>query len=509
MHILYRLHVPRRIVCLMLLSGVFASSQEAPASLWLGPPLQLPAAGPGTTESPLQHQLFDAVPLLPLRPPAMPTLPRAAQPSSANLTSTAVTGVSMQSVTIPADSTRLTAAARPPETPLSLQRRPSRNLAAGEGERAFILRSTFDAGVSARISLAFQNAIWHADNFSNAPRRRTIDETITEWRPILRIELGTPPASHSGTTSGTEYYCEIEYAPTFHTIIDSGTTTLLHRLSGDVGRASQLLRTSLHFEYDDNTFGAQGDSTAEESSRNFRLSPLIEYNLTSKTTLRAEGTRERITSGGGITDRTDYILDAGITSATSAKTTLGLGTELGYIIFDLEDFGVHNYQQAYVSADWRATRKIRFQTRIGVEFRKFDSPTPKSSRVSAVTTTILNWLPDERTRVNLGFRVRNQPSVSLRGTTFQEIRVGADASHELPSRLYLRGEATVSDRKYDSGDEESEITLRPAFGYHTDHGRLFDNLNVEFYYQFRRLNSNRTGADQSRNLFGIETTLIF
>ena len=51
--------------------------------------------------------------------------------------------------------------------------------------------------------------------------------------------------------------------------------------------------------------------------------------------------------------------------------------------------------------------------------------------------------------------------------------------------------------------------LRPAVGFHTHTSRLFDSLNIELYYQFKRVDSNRTGSDRDRNIFGIETTLFF
>ncbi len=330
-----------------------------------------------------------------------------------------------------------------------------------------------------------------------------------EWQPILRIEIGSPPAGLRDNSSGTDYYFQIQYAPTLHALLDAGTSRTLQRLTGEIGRASVVLLSAMRFEYDENIFGAQSDTSAEESSTVTELSPLIEYSLTPKTTLRAEATWRRITSGDTTTDRTEHILDTGITCAISAKTTLGFGSEFGNIQFDGGEFGEQNYEQAYISMAWQATRKIRFQTRVGAESRQFDAPAPKPYKISPVATAILNWAPNESTQVNVGFRVRNQPSVSLRGATFQEIRCGADARGELPHRFYLRGEATVSQRDYDSGTKEFEATLRPALGYHTNLSRLFDSLNLELYWQFRQLDSNRPRGDHDRNLFGIETTLTF
>jgi hypothetical protein len=284
---------------------------------------------------------------------------------------------------------------------------------------------------------------------------------------------------------------------------------MLQSVTGEIGRASPVVLSAVRFLYDEDLFGVQGENSAEDSFTISEISPLIEYSLTSKTTLRAEGTWRQVTPGDPTAGRTEYILTAGIACATSVKTTIGIGTELGHIRFDQAAFGEQNYGQGYVSMAWQAAPKIRFQTSVGAELREFDSPTPKPDRVSPVATVIVNWLPDESTRINVGFRVRNQPSVSFRGSTFQEIRLGADAIHEMPQHFYLRGEAAVTQRKYDTGARELETTIRPAVGYRTNLSRLFDSLNVEFFYHFRLIDSNQPAGDRERNLFGIESTLFF
>lgn len=480
----------------MLFSGAFLFGQ-APAPFPVGSPLLLPAPAAGAAESLPPQQLFEAVPELRPRVAGKPRLPRASPP---------ISNPTPSGGGIPAGSASRSAKPRPPETPLALQRRPARNLAASDG---FTLRSTSAGWALARVGVALQNHLWHTDNFSNTQRRQAIEEVIMEWQPILRIEIGSPPARLREDSSGTDYYFKILYAPTLHALLNAGTSRTLQRLTGEIGRASEVLLSAMRFDYDENIFGAQSDNSAEESSTVTELSPLIEYSLTPKTTLRAEATWRRITSGNTATDRTEHVLDTGITCAISAKTTLGFGTELGNIQFDGGQFGEQNYEQAYVSMAWQATRKTRFQTRVGVEARQFDAPAPKSDSISPVATAILNWVPNESTQINAGFRVRNQPSVSLRGATFQEIRCGADVRRELPHHFYLRGEATVSQRNYDSGTKEFEATLRPALGYRTNLSRLFDHLNWEFYWQFRQLDSNRPGGDYDRNLFGIESTLTF
>ena len=487
----------------MLCTIASASGQTAPL---VGPTtqLQLPEAiTSGAETAPAggeKRELFTAMPEVRPQFRGMPGVPRAAAPMPGAAQNTAAPGPPVR-VAGPE--------ARAPETPISLQRHPGRNLNPQDGGPAFTLRSTSDAKVLAQLSIGLQSDIWHTDNLANAPRSQAIGDVIMEWRPILQLDMGSPPAGRAADASSTDYYFKLRYAPTLHMLLDAGTSRTLQRISGEIGRASPVLTSIVRFEYDENIFGARGNNTVEESATFTEVSPLVEYNLSAKTALHAEGTWRRIAPQDSTTQRSEYILETGIACAATVKTTLGAGLEFGHIIFDQALFGVQNYQQLFASAAWQASPKIRFQTRAGVELREFDSPVPKPMRVSPVATAFLNCAPNENTQLNAGFLVRNQPSVSLRGATFQEIRFGMDGRHRLAENFYLRGDAAIIRRAYDSGIREFEAVVRPAFGFHTHTSRLFDSLNIELYYQFRRVDSNRPGSDRDRNIFGIEATLYF
>ncbi|MEQ1851547.1 MAG: outer membrane beta-barrel protein [Chthoniobacteraceae bacterium] len=496
----------------MLLSAAFASDRGAP-SFRTGAPLPLPESAALPAESPQAgagaQALFGPVGAIRTRFPAQPRLPRTHQPVFNEVQAIPTAGGPMPLQAIPAAGSRAGAGARPPETPLALQRHPVRNLAVRGSDPAFTLRSPGDGEVLAQVSVGLQNATWHTDNVANAERRLAVSETIMEWRPILRLDIGAPPSGSLLDSRGTEYYVEIQYAPTIHTLLRAGTSTTLHHVAGEIGRATPVLRSAVRCEYDENIFGARGDNTLEDSSTVSELSALIEYGLTAKTTLRAEGIWRRVTSGNEATDRDEYILDAGLDSATSVKTALGAGMELGHVLFDRDQLGSQDYVQGYTSMAWQATRKVRAQTRVGVELRQFEAPVPKPDRVTPVATVIVNWVPDEGTRVNVGFRIRNQPSIVIGGSTFQELRFGADARHDLPRQFYVRAEAAVIRRKYDGGARDTETFVRPAIGYRMGGNRIFDSLNLELYYHFRRTDSNVQGADIERSLFGIESTVYF
>lgn len=497
---------------LMLCALSRASGQGVPL---IGPTtqLQLPEAvtsGPETApHASNRRELFPA--MLETRPQfrGMPGVPRVAAPMPGTARNYALPGAVARVGGPPLGTAPSRADARPPETPAFFQRHPGRNLDPRGGAAAFTWRSSSDAKVLAKLSIGLQSDTRHTDNLANAPRSQAIDDTIMEWRPIFQFEMGSPPVGSTADASSTDYLFRLRYAPALRMLLDAGTSRTLHRVAGEIGRVSPVLTSIIRFEYDENIFGAQGDNTVEESNTVSEVSPLLEYHLSAKTAVRAEGTWRRIAPQESTTQRSEYLLETGIACAATAKTTLGTGLELGYIIFDRAQFGIQNYVQTYVSMAWQASQKIRFQTRLGVELREFDAPAPKPSRVSPVATAVLNWTPDENTQLNAGFLVRNQPSVSLLGATFQEIRFGVDGRRRFAENFYLRGEAAILRRAYDTGARELEAFLRPALGFHTHTSGIFDSLNVELYYQFRRLDSNQRNADRDRNIFGIETTLYF
>ena len=497
---------------LMLCAIARASGQAVPL---IGPTtqLQLPeviTGGPETAPAGGgRRELFPAMPETRPQFRGLPGIPRVVAPMPGTARNTALPGATARVGGPPPGAVPSRAAARPPETPAYFQRHPGRNLDPREGAAAFTWRSTSDAEVLAKLSIGVQSDIRRTDNVAYAPRSRAIDDAIMEWRPILQFEMGNPPAGRTADASSTDYFFRLRYAPTLRMLLDAGTARTLQRVEGEIGRASPVLTSIVRFEYDENIFGAQGDNTVEESNTVTEVSPMLEYHLSAKTAVRAEGTWRRIAAQESATQRSEHILETGIVCAATAKTTLGTGLEIGHIIFDRALFGIQNYQQAYVSMAWQASQKIRFQTRLGVELREFDAPAPKPMRVSPVATAVLNWTPDDNAQLNAGFLVRNQPSVSLLGATFQEIRFGVDGRRRIAENFYLRGEAAITRRAYDTGARELEAVLRPAFGFHTHTSGIFDSVNVELYYQFRRTDSNQRGADRDRNIFGIESTLYF
>src|SRR5205823_10331522 len=108
--------------------------------------------------------------------------------------------------------------------------------------------------------------------------------------------------------------------PTVLELARAGTSRTLQRLRGEAGRASPISYTSVRFEYDENLFGVGGRDSPEETFTLFELSPLLEYHLSTKSTLQAQGTYDRITLANQNTSRRDYILDLSLDVETSIKT---------------------------------------------------------------------------------------------------------------------------------------------------------------------------------------------
>lgn len=456
-----------------------------------------------------QAQLFGSVPAPGTVVPGMPKLPRAAPQLPGMVQPIPGPGAATRVPGVLAPGSRTGTSGRPPETPVAFQRHPGRNLALRDGDAVFTFRTTSYADVLAQVSIGLETDTRHTDNLTNAPRSRAIGEGIMDLRPVVQLNLGSPPIGAAADSLRSEYYLQFRYSPTQQTLFDAGTSRMLQRLTGEIGMATPVFLSAVRFEYDENIFAVRGDGTVEDTSTVTEVSPVVECSLNAKTAFRVEGSWRRIVAQTSANNRSEYVLDVGIATAITPKTTIGAGSEFGHIPFDQPQFGAQDYQQAYASMIWHASPTIRFQTRAGVEMREFDRPVPKPARVTPVASMILNWSPNGNTQVNAGFRVQNQPSVSKAGATFQEIRFGTDGRYLMGRNYYVSGEVAIIQRSYDSGIREFETGVRPALGFHSDRGRLFDIMNVEIYYQFRRVDSNQPGADRDRNLFGFKTTIYF
>jgi hypothetical protein len=398
---------------------------------------------------------------------------------------------------------------RAAEVPAPFLRRPDRNLTPSPTANPFTLRMPSENGLALQASLGLQTAIWHNDNFSNVPNDRAIEETVLEVRPVLRLNLGDPPGPRLEKSMDSELYAQVIYIPTLHALPEEDTSRTLQRIIAEIGRANPIFSGALRYEYDENIFGAQGDNSIEDSYTSSVLSLALGYQMSEKTALHAEGVYRRITLDNPISNRTEQFIDAGFDITTSVKTTVGLGCVIGQIRFDADQFSTQHYQQAYFSGTWKPTVKITFQTRVGVELRQFEGQQQKPDRVSPVIATVLNYAPDAVTRINLGLRVHNEPSVSVNGALLTETRLGGDIRREFGRNLYARFEASAIWRDYDTPLQQFETNLRPAIGYHSEPGRYLDSVNVELFYQHRRVDSNAPDASYDRNIIGIETTLFF
>ncbi len=401
------------------------------------------------------------------------------------------------------------AASRAPEKPVAFQRHPNRNLNSPEGDAAFTFRTTSAAQVLAQLSVGLQSDISHTDNLTDTTRNRAVRDLVLDLRPIVRLNLGSLPSSFAAGTPRSEYYLALSYTPTQQTLLDAGTSRMLQRVSGEIGRFSPVLMSAVRFEYDENIASFRGDGTSEDRGTFTEIAPVLDYSLTAKTTLHAGGAWRRIVTQGSGSNRSEYVLNAALATVFSPKTTLGAGVEFGHIPFDRAQSGSQTYEQAYATMTWQASPKVRLLTRAGIEVREFDRPIPKPVRVTPVASLVVNWVPNENTQINGSFRMQDRPSVTRAGAIFREVRFGTDGRYQIGRNFYVSGEVALIQRNYDTGIREFEADLRHALGFRSDQSRIFDSLNVEIYHQFRRVDSNKPREDRDRNIFGIETTVHF
>lgn len=384
-------------------------------------------------------------------------------------------------------------------------RRRWRTVAATPGGQPYTWGLSGD--VSANFSLGLQSEIFYTDNVGFASNDQAREATVLEISPILRIDMGDP---HDGAASRlSEYYSGLLYVPTLHHLVDNGNTEYLHHFFSEMGRMTELSRVSFRLDYDERISSSSDNASPEDTFTLLEAASLLEYHFTAKTMLRTKATFRDITTEAASSDRTTWIGEVALEWAATAKTTVGLGTEIGHIEFDQAADGAQNYQHALFAFRWRPTAKLSFFSRAGAEWREFDGTSPRDTHISPVAAAALQWQAAEKTRVNTRFRVGNEPSIVEQGALFQEIRASTEIVHDFSAHWYSSSEIQFTGRDYDTGRRETEPGVRLAVGFREGPDKMFSHVNVELYYQWRGRMRSDISQDADRTHIGLQVTKYF
>ena len=363
--------------------------------------------------------------------------------------------------------------------------------------------------ISADFSVGLQSEIFYSDNLAFAPNDEARGATVFEISPILHVNVGDPQDGSSGASRRSEYYAGLLYVPTLHHLIDDETTEYLQHFFGELGRMTEISRVSFRLDYDEQISSSSDITSPEDTYTLLETSLLLEYHFTPKTMLRTKGTYREITVADGFSDRSTWIGEAALEWAATAKTTAGLGTEIGHIVFDQAGVGTQDYQQALFIFRWRPTAKLNFFSRAGAEWREFDGTPSRDTHISPVAAAVLQWQAAEKTRVSARLRVGNEPSIVEQGALFQEVRFATDVMHDFSAHWYTSGEIQITGRDYDTGLRETEPGARLAVGFREDPEKMFNHLNIELYFQWRRRVRSGISQDADRTHIGLQVTKYF
>ena len=394
-----------------------------------------------------------------------------------------------------------------PYVPAALRRLRFRSLAPPDGHDVFTLRTS--AGILAQLSLGLLAELRASDNVNSAPEPLSISDVIFDFTPVAHLTAGGVPGLQREASLEPEYYLDALYAPTSHQLVHAGQSAFLQHLLVRAGHASPFLHVGARVAYDNNLFALGGDTSAEETYTLFEVEPALEYRPSAKTTLHARSDWRQITLENPTGDHSELTGDAGFDCELSVKTTAGLAVAAGHIAYDQPQFGTQDYRQGSVVLAWKATEKLTLRAQAGVEVRDFHRPVPKAEFVSAVGAAVLEWQPDERTRVGAAFRVQNVPSNVQDGALVRETKWALEAQRDLGPSFYASAAADWAGRVYDAGGDQSELTLRPAVGYHLASGAMLDSMKIELFYQLRRHWNHGAGGDYTRNQAGVQMTVFF
>ena len=393
------------------------------------------------------------------------------------------------------------------ELPSFLRRQRLRSLAAFESAEPFTLRTTDGAAILAELSLGFQLQLEASDNVNSAPPGQEISDTVFDFTPIAHLTAGGTPQLQTADSREPELYLDVLAAPTEHQLVHAGQSAFLQHLFVQTGRSTAVALTGVRLTYDENFFAGGSDSAAEETYTTLEAGPVIDYRTSVRTTVHMRANYRRITLEQPGSNRTEGDITAGIECEISPKTIVGTGFEAGRIVFDNDTFGTQEYRQSYVSMAWKATPKVTFRTRTGIEWREFRRLPPQPEIVTVVTGTTLEWRASETTRVAASFSIRNQPSVTQNGSLFRETRYGVLAEQYFGYSYYARCAAECVQRAYDTGSRETDFTLRPAVGYLIRSGAWVDGVKFEIFYEYRRSWNQNAGGGYIRNEGGLQLSV--
>lgn len=363
--------------------------------------------------------------------------------------------------------------------------------------------------VPVQMSLGLQAETFYTDNIASERNELAQGGTVLELSPILRLDLGDVPFGGTSASRLSEYYAALLYVPTLHYLVEEDDTQHLQHFFSQFGRSTEMSHLSLRLDYDERIVSSSDDTSPEDTYTVLEASPAFDYHFTPKTMLRTRLTYREITVADGISDRNTWTGETGVEWAASAKTTLGLGTELGYLQFDDEAAGSQDYQQVLVVLRWRPSAKVNVYSRAGVERRSFDKTPAKDTLYSPVAAAAVQWLATEQTRVSARFRVGNEPSIVEHGALFQDVRFGTEVLHDLSTHWYVAGEVQLISRDYDTGRREIEPATRLTLGFRENPEPGANHLNVEFYLHWRQRERRDEPETADRTQVGLQVTKYF
>jgi hypothetical protein len=396
-----------------------------------------------------------------------------------------------------------------PDADLTIQLRRWQTVASSAGSQPYSWGLSGD--VAARIALGLQSALFFTDNIYFQTPNRAREETMFEISPIIKLDLGDPQAwLNSMPTKQAKYYASLLYMPTFYHHLGEKVDDYAQHFLGEAGRMNEISRVVLRLEYDERLLISSENTSPEENYTLLDASALVERRFATRFTLRGKSGYKRVEVVPATTNRETLTGEISATLEVSPKTKVGLGGEIGNVMFEQDALGTQDYQQAFFTIDWRPTPKIGLTTRTGLEWRQFNRlPTPPM-KTSIITQTGFFWQPSDKTRLNLSLRAANQPSVLAQGTLFREIRFGPDFTHDFTPHFYSAAELYVARRRYDTGRLDWEPMGRLSVGWREDPDKSFNRLNVELFVQWhRRERNDLANADAQRSQVGLQVTKFF
>jgi hypothetical protein len=299
-----------------------------------------------------------------------------------------------------------------------------------------------------------------------------------------------------------ENYFHFDYKPEFDRFLDEKQNNFIDQhADGNYLFSGERLKLGLNggfntSHYPNVDFGGRLDAAYYTGSATWS------YELTKRMTIGGDAGLTLTRYKQGI-NTDEYTTSAYLDYAIFPKTTIGLGSTLGYL--EVAQFQPHqDYGQFYARASYQIREKVDVTGRVGVEYREYNGTGNASSTEPSFALGV-NYQPFDSTTLRLEGARNAVPSIAQFGTNYYDTSVTVSWRQRLLQQVYFSLSGSYDNDDYYSVSNTTStglsfdyFTVRPSFEW--DWNKY---LKFNAYYEWQDNHSSAAFSGFSDNSVGI------